>query len=32
MHLKKYGAKTGNPSIIIYVNKKENGIAFKIKT
>ena len=30
--LKKYGEKTGNPSIRIYVNKIENRITFKIKT
>ena len=30
--LKKYGKKTINPSIRIYVNKIENRITFKIKT
>ena len=30
--LKKYGTVTGNPSIMIYVNKIKNRIVFKIKT
>ena len=30
--IKKYGGNTDNPSIRIYVNKKENRIMFKIKT
>ena len=30
--LKKHGEKTVNPSIIIYVNKIETRIKFKIKT
>ena len=29
---KKHGEKTDNPSIKIYVNKKQNRITFKIKT
>ena len=32
MYLKKHRKKTDNPSIIIYVNKIENRIIFKIKT
>ena len=30
IYFKKYGGKTGNPSIRIYVNKLENRITFKI--
>ena len=30
--LKKYGEKTDNPSIRIYLNNIENTITFKIKT
>ena len=30
--IKKYGEKTVNPSIRIYINKIENRITFKIKT
>ena len=30
--LKKYGEKTVNPSMRIYINKIENRITFKIKT
>ena len=30
--LKKYGEKTVNPSIKIYINKIENRVTFKIKT
>ena len=30
--LKKYGEKTDNPSVRIYVNKIENRITFIIKT
>ena len=30
--LKKYGEKTDNPSIRVYVNKIENRITFEIKT
>ena len=32
MYLKKHEIVTDNPSIMIYVNKIENGITFKIKT
>ena len=32
IYLKKYGEKTVNPSIRIYINKIENRITFKIKT
>ena len=31
IYVKKYGQKTINPSIKIYVNKIENRITFKIK-
>ena len=31
LYLKRHGEKTHNPSIRIYVNKKENGIIFKFK-
>ena len=31
-YLKKHETVIDNPSIIIYVNKIENGISFKIKT
>ena len=31
IYLKKYGEKTVNPSIRIYINKIENRITFKIK-
>ena len=31
IYIKKYGQKTINPSIKIYVNKIENRITFKIK-
>ena len=32
IYLKKHGEKTDNSCIIIYVNKTENRIIFKIKT
>ena len=32
IYKKKYGEKTVNPSIRIYINKIENRVTFKIKT
>ena len=30
--MEKYGENTDNPSIMIYINKIENRIMFKVKT